>query len=114
MKLGTRSTLHSLLAAQGAGKLVSASFQAAGLDSSFQLACLRVFYTALLPWVREGLSILAYSGREGPRESDQFQELPEALLGCSPSDLRSFPAGQNASTAEEMLTQHASSEIPSR
>jgi hypothetical protein len=34
-----------------------------------------------------------YSGREGPSESDHFKGLPEDILSCLPSFLRSFPAG---------------------
>ena len=33
--------------------------------------------------------MIAYSGREGPSESGQFQGLPEAILSCLPSCLRS-------------------------
>jgi hypothetical protein len=29
--------------------------------------------------LREDFAFIVYSGRKGPRESDQFQELPEAI-----------------------------------
>ena len=44
----------------------------AGLNLFHTLVCLRVLFAA---W-------LVSSGREGPSESSQFQELPEAILSC--------------------------------
>lgn len=38
-----------------------------------------------------------YTSREEPNESCQFQELPEAVLSCLHSCLRSFPTGWNVS-----------------
>ena len=37
--------------------------------------------------------VIAYSVVEEPSDSDQFQELPEALLRCLPSCLKGFSAG---------------------
>jgi hypothetical protein len=35
-------------------------------------------------------AFIAYSGRKKPKESVPFQRLPEAVLSCLPSCLRSF------------------------
>ena len=41
-----------------------------------------------------------------PSDSGQFQELPEGILSCLPSYLRSLPEGGNVSIAEKTVTQH--------
>ena len=46
----------------------------------------------------------AYSGREGPGESDQFQALPEAVLSCLPSCLRRSLQGGMFLISEETVT----------
>lgn len=53
-------------------------------------------------------TFIAYSGMEGPSESVQFQGLPEAILGCLPSILRSFSAGSNVSTEHSSTAQFLS------
>lgn len=63
-----------------------------------QAALLVSLFSRQLDWSQSLLSPLAYliitfSDREGPRESDQFQKLPEANFRCLPSDLKSFPEG---------------------
>lgn len=50
-------------------------------------------------------NFMASSGREGPSESHLFGGFSEAIIGCLPFRLRSFPAGWNVSVSDEAVTQ---------
>lgn len=56
----------------------------------FKAGVVWVFLAAWLVWA--WFSAAFSSGREGPSESHQFWGLPETILSCLPSCLRSFPA----------------------
>lgn len=72
------------------------------------MGLLSVLFAACLVQSNSHQSLLFILGREGPSESDQFQGLPEAILGCLPSILRHFSAGSNVSTWEDTATEHSS------
>lgn len=67
-----------------------------------------VLFAACLVRGNSHQSLLFILGREGSSESDQFQGLPEAILGCLPSILRSFSAGSNVSTEHSSTAQFLS------
>ena len=73
--------------------LVSASSKQLVLSQSLRcrFVCLRVFFAVLIPSVSEKWSpLIVYSCRDRPRESNQFQGLPWAILSCTASCLSSF------------------------
>ena len=86
------STLHSQQA--GCRVYLSWSKPLPGSSSGFWFCQAAGVVAPELVW--QGLSaFIAYSGREGPSESGQFQELPEAILSCSLSCFRSFCRKEN-------------------
>lgn len=94
-KLGAWSTLHSLWAAQQAGKC---HFQVTDLKQlswfwhlPHTWSCLKSLLCNSVSFLWEGLLVafIVYSVREGPSESGYFQGLPEAILSCLPSYFRS-------------------------
>lgn len=101
------ATLQSLQAAQQAGMY---PFRETGLLSR---GCSFLLLTAQLisessesSWVFSA-AFISDSGREGPSESSQFQELPRAILSCLPSCLRSFPGGWNVWISDSFLIMFA-------
>jgi hypothetical protein len=97
--MGTWSLLHSLQANQHVEespcRCLSWSKTSSRQGCWFLLlpgswSGIRVFFALS----EKGLSaFVAYFDREGPGRSTQFQELPEAILSCLPSCLKSFPTG---------------------
>lgn len=69
-------------------------FQEAQLVSASPRSGFRAFFAAQLTPLRERDSAFtAYNRREGPNESSQFQEVPEAIFGCLVSSLKGIQAG---------------------
>lgn len=79
-------------------------FWAAGLvsESCRQLWLSESLCRLLSFCLRGFLTFIAYSGKEGP---GQLQGIPDIILSCLPSCLKSFPVGQNVSVLEENITQ---------
>jgi preprotein translocase subunit SecG len=76
------------LASASSKQLVSESSLQLNLTESFFVLFCFLFVCLFV------FSFIAYSGRDRPRESDQFQELPETILSCFPSYQRNFPCSR--------------------
>lgn len=108
--MGTWSTGHSLYTVQQAGGCLLQGLQLSkplAASSSgfcfFQAAALKSESPCSVTSMRDSFAAFTgCPGREGPGESGWLQELPEAIMSCLASLLRSFPEGLNVSILQNL------------
>lgn len=83
-------------------ELVSAFSLQLALNESLLCILDKIVYS-----LRVTLAFIVYSGRDRPSEFGQFQVLPEAVLNCLTSCLKSFPAGWKVSIRKAIVTRHS-------